>query len=272
MGIFNAAITRLFDLIFAPSALSPWLGMVVISLLTGFVLLLVFRYTSNQRGIRAAKNRIISHLLEVLLYRDELRVVLRAQARLLRDNLRYLGYALVPLIFMILPVLLLLIQADLRYGHRPLQVGEQAIVAVKLLPDGARPDEVSISAPAGLAVETPALRMPAAQEVDWRVRAVAPGRHQLRISVGEREFAKSIVVGGRGGRVSTRRIGVGLWQQLLHPGEPPLPGDGPVASIAVEHPRATLGFFRRRVHWIWPWLVLSMIFGYAFKGPLRIQV
>ena len=40
MGIFNAAITRIFDFIFAPSALSPWLGMVLISLLTGFVLLL----------------------------------------------------------------------------------------------------------------------------------------------------------------------------------------------------------------------------------------
>jgi hypothetical protein len=27
-----------------------------------------------------------------------------------------------------------------------------------------------------------------------------------------------------------------------------------------------------RVHWVWPWLIISMAFGYALKGPLRVQV
>ena len=65
MAALNTGITRFFDLLFAPSALSPWLGMVVISLLTGFVLLFVFRYTSNQQGIRAAKDRIIAPALSL---------------------------------------------------------------------------------------------------------------------------------------------------------------------------------------------------------------
>jgi hypothetical protein len=175
-------------------------------------------------------------------------------------------------LFMILPVLLLLIQTDLRYGHRPLRVGERAIVAVGFLPGAAQANDVSISAPAGIEVETPPLRMPDAQEVDWRVRALATGRHQLRISVGDQEFTKSIVVGERSGRISALRAGNGLWTKLLHPGEPPLPAEGPVASIEVQHPSAALGIFRWRVHWLWPWLILSMIFGYALKGPLRVQV
>src|SRR4030067_1152469 len=103
MGAFNAAISRLFDVFFAPFGARSWPGMIIISTLTGVVLLFVVRCTSNQRGIRAAKDRILSHLLEVVLYRDELRVVLRAQARLAKDKLRYLGHALVPLCFMGVP-------------------------------------------------------------------------------------------------------------------------------------------------------------------------
>jgi len=272
MAAFNTGITRFFDLLFAPSAYSAWLGMVVISLLTGIVALVIFRYTSNQRGIREVKDRIISHLLEVLLYRDELRVVLRAQMCLVRDNLRYLGYALLPLACMILPVTILLIQTDLRYGRRPLRVGERAIVAVRLRPGRAAPDQVSLSASGGVAVETLALRMPAAGEVDWRIRALSPGVHQLRFRVAGSELAKQIVVGERAGRISPRRVGGGLWEQFLYPGEAPLPDDRAVAYIEVSYPSAFLRLWHWRLHWIWPWLMLSMAFGYALKGPLRVQV
>lgn len=272
MASVNTTMTRAFDLIFAPSASSPWLGMVLISVLTGVVLLVVFRYTSNQRGIRAAKDSIIASLLEVLLYRDELRVVLRAQARLFKDNLRYLGYALVPLCFMIVPVAFLLVQTDLRYGHRPLHPGEQAIVAVHLPSGEAQFDRVTLSAPAGIAVETPPLRIPALAEVDWRVRAVEPGVYHLRFTVGEKKFAKRVIVGDYGVPVSPKRVDGGIWAQFSTPGEPPLPPDVPVSSVEVSYPTGSLRLFRWNLHWIWPWLILSMAFGYALKGPLRVQV
>ncbi len=271
MTLVNSILTRLFDLTLAPFTGHPWLGLVLISLLTGFVLLLVFRFTSNQRGIKAAKDRIISHLLEVLLYRDEMRVVLRAQARLLLDNLRYLGYALVPLAFMLIPVGFLLLQTDLHYGKRPLQVGEKTIVALRLKP-GIDLDQVSLSAPAGIALETESLRIPSLHEVDWRVRATAPGRHLLRFTVAGQEFTKEIVVGQNLTRVSTARVAPNLWEQFKHPGEPPLPHDLPALSAAISYPPAHLDFFGHSLHWIWPWLLISMAFGYALKGPLRIQV
>jgi hypothetical protein len=273
MAMINAAITRGFDLFFAPFArANPWLGMVAISLLSGLVLLLIFRYTSNQRGIRAAKDRIIAHLLAVWLYRDELSVVLRSQAGVFVDDLRYLGYALVPLACMILPVGIFLLQTDLRYGHRPLRVGEQAIVAAQIRPEAGPVDDVTISAPPGIRVETPALRMPALGEVDWRVRAVAPGRHELRFAVQGVEFTKEIVVGDHMTRVAPRRVDDGVWPQLLNPGEPPLAAAGPAAWVEVSYPDAWLRLRGWRMHWIWPWLVLSLIFGYALKGPLRVQV
>lgn len=263
-------ITRAFDLFFAPFAGSPWLGLVAISLVTAVMALLVFRYASSQRRIRAVKDQIIAHLLEVWLYRDEMRVVLRAQSAVVRDNLKYLGYALAPLACMILPMVGLLLQTDLRYGHRALKVGEEAIMAVRLGP-GVSTSDVALIPPSGIELATPAVRMPADREVDWRLRAVALGDQEMRVKVGGEEVTKRVVVGSRLGRVSMLRTQPG-GPHLLNAGEPPLPKGGPIESVKVAYPEAQLGLLGWRLHWIWPWLALSMLFGYALKGPLKVQV
>lgn len=272
MGTANAIISGLFDLLLAPFArANPWYGLVTVSAISGALLILIFRYTSNQRGLREVKGRIVGQLLEVVLYRDELRVVLRAQFGILRDNLRYLLYALVPLAFMVIPVGLLFSQIDLRYGRRPVRVGESFLVSVKLDAEAGPLDEARLTAPDGLRVETPGLRMPAAREVDWRVVGVRPGRYELRVLAGGREYTKTVVVAVRGGRISAARVKSGLGQQLLNPGESLLPGDAPVEWVRVSYPEASFRLLWWR-HWIWSWLLLSMLFGYALKGPLRVQV
>jgi hypothetical protein len=273
MALVNAVITRSFDLFFAPFAYAdPWLGLTGVSLLSALVLLTIFRYTSNQRAIRATKDRIIAHLLEVVLYRDELRVVLRAQVRLFRDSLRYLCHALVPLACMAIPAGVLLLQIDLRYGHRPLRLGEPVVAAVTFAGEGGSLDPVTLSAPRGVEVQTPALRILALREVDWRVAATAPGTYDLRVQGAGPEVTKRVVVGTGLAPISVERVRGGLREQFLHPGEAPLPSAGFIESVRICYPRFFLQLSRWRLHWIWPWLVLSMAFGYLLKGPLKVQV
>jgi hypothetical protein len=286
MTALNAAITRVMDVFFRAFAWGgPWAQITALALVTAVLALLIFRRTSNQRAIRRLKDRIISHLLEIVLYRDELRVVLRAQRALLWDNLRYLAHSLVPLAVMVVPMAILLIQADLRLGRRALRPGEPTIVAVKLRSDADLLGKLSLSVPPGIALETPPVRIPALNEVDWRVRARRPGLWHLRFSYGGAGFqsayggagprpapeAKQIVVGNAGGRISTQRVS-GWWQHLLHPGEPPLPAAGRFASVTVSYPSAPLRLFGWRMHWLWPYLVLTLLIGYLLKGPLRVQV
>jgi len=272
MAAISSAITRVLDLLFWPFVgRGPWPGLIAISLVTGVLALAVFRVCSNQRGIRAVKDQIMAHLLEVLLYRDELRVVMRAQARLFVDNLKYLAHALVPLACMIVPVGLLLLQTDLRYGRRPLRLDEQAVVTVKLRPGSPSLAEASLVAPAGLEVETPPVRIPSLQEVSWRLKAVSAGDHELHFSVAGSEFTKRVVVGDSARRIVGRRVRDGVWQPLLHPGEAVLDADQPVEWVAVEYPDAPVRFLGWRLHWVWPFFVLTMVFGYALKKPLRVQ-
>ena len=61
-----------------------------------------------------------------------MKVAFRAQGRLLVGAFWLFLFGLVPLLVMIVPVTLLLGQMSLWYQQRPLRVGEEAVVTLKL--------------------------------------------------------------------------------------------------------------------------------------------
>src|ERR1700694_171392 len=95
-----------------------------LSLAAGLVMPLVFRYTSNQGMIHIEKDRIKAHILAVLLYRDQLSVVLHSYERVLWGTTRYLRLAFKPVLYVVLPLTLLIAQADHYLGACALPPGQ----------------------------------------------------------------------------------------------------------------------------------------------------
>lgn len=133
MWFINSILGHLFSVLFFPFRhLNPWFGMVFVSLLTGLLMLVIFRLTSNQEGIKRVKDKIKAHLLELRLFKDNLNISLKAQGQILRHNFRYIGYSLKPMLVMMIPLILILVQLNFWFGYKPLRPGESAILKVKL--------------------------------------------------------------------------------------------------------------------------------------------
>lgn len=275
MSVFNSALNAIFDCLFFPfRPLHPWFGMVFISLLTGLLMLLIYSRTSNQVGIRRTKDRIKAHLLELRLFKENMGVTWSAQGRILRANLRYLGYSIKPLLVMILPLILILVQLNFWFGYKPLDVGEAAILKLKLA-ESVKPMEINavIDAPPSVIVETPALRLEQEREIDWRIRAQSPGRERLTIKVGGQEFVKTVSISGKPlDRISPRRVSRSLIDELFYPSEKPLHSSVSVRSIEVVYPVKKLSFLGIRLHWLVAYFVLSIVFGFALKRPFKIEI
>ena len=73
-------------------------------------MVVVFRYTSNQKAIRVAKDHLKAHLLAVRLFQDQLQVVLISYWRILRSTGSYLRLAFMPLLYVSVPLILLMVQ------------------------------------------------------------------------------------------------------------------------------------------------------------------
>jgi hypothetical protein len=275
MSVLNTALNTVFDWLFFPfRPLHPWFGMVFISLLTGLLMLFIFRRTSDQAGIRKTKDRIKAHLLELRLFKDNIGVTWSAQGRILRANLRYIGYSIKPLLVMILPLILILVQLNFWFGYKALDVGEAAILKVRLA-ETVNPLEISavLEPPPSVLVETPALRLEQEREINWRIRAQSPGRESLTIKVGGQDFAKTVSVSGKPlDRVSPRRVRRSLIDELFYPSEKPFPSSGSVRSIEVVYPGNKLNLLGVRLHWLVAYFILSIVFGFALKRPFKVEI
>lgn len=275
MWIFQSLFGKIFDVLFFPfRSFSPWVGMVFISFLTGLFMLFVFRFTSNQEGIRKVKNRIIAHLLELLLFKDSFAIFLKAQGNILRHNLKYVGYSARPMLVMIIPLILIITHLDLWFGYQSLSRGERAILKVKLK-EGYNPLEISFSVlpSSELTIETPALRIEEESEINWRFRAEGKGIQDIVLEVNGKEIHKRLSVGEKPlSRISPTKVRKNFLAQVLNPGESPIPSDCPVEAIKVSYPTKNMNLFGWHIYWIIVYVVLSIIFGFAFKGILKVEI
>jgi len=241
----------------------------VLAFFAAIFALLVFRLTSNQPEIVAAKDKIKAHFLELRLFNDNLTVTLAAQAKIVIYTLKYLRHTLLPAILLLVPFTLLVIQIESTYAWRSLEIGESTILTIKL--NGSRGiDKLSprLSAPAGLLLETPALRIDETNQILWRIRALAPGVHTVNVDLGGAGFERGIAVGIRGLQFTPTVYSRNDVRTLTSPGTVPLPGDG-VSSITVSYPRSSKDFAGlSSVSWCF--FIVSLAIAYALRGLFSV--
>lgn len=270
------AITGAFDAILKPFAgLHPWVGLAVLSAVTGVVMLLIFGKTSNQKKISETKDKLKAYVMEMWIFRNDTRVMFSAIGRVLRSNLQYLRHSLRPLVFLFIPVLIIMVQLGIRYADEPLMPGDRAVVSVKLK-DGTVPSqtELALVAPKGVRVVSPALRIDSQSEVDWQIVAEHPGQYQLGLETPGGTVEKSLDVGPRRklGKVGSVKARANSWSAFLYPSEPPVPSDSIIESIHVTYPHRELKFLGLTVNWLIAFFIISVAAGFALKGVFGIEV
>jgi hypothetical protein len=176
---------------------------------------------------------------------------------------------------MLVPMVFIMAQLNLRFDVRPLFPGESAVVTAFVRDAGALDRQVELEAPEGVEVETPPVRITDGGQVAWRVRAAQPGRHTLRVRVGDAAAAEStLVVNAGDARWSAvpQRSTSELVTAVLYPGDRPIPPGGPVKTIETTYPPLRVGMLGFEWSWVVWFFVLSMIAGFALKGVLGVEV
>jgi hypothetical protein len=268
----NAAANAAGGLLLAPAAVLPgWLSATLAGAVTGVVLLVVFKYTSHQRAVRAVRNDIKANLLALRLFKDNPLVTLEAQGGVLVGAGQLLALALVPMLVMLVPVCLILGQLGLWYQARPLRVGEDTVLTLRLPGgDDAPFPEVYLQPTAALEVLIGPVRVQSKRELCWSVKANADGYHRLVFQVGGQTVEKEFAVGDGFMRVSARRPEWSWEDVLRHPAEAPFRPDAPVRSIEIEYPSRP-SWTSGTDWWVVYWFAVSMVAALCFRRALNVQ-
>ena len=249
----------------------PALIVVAISLVIGLLMVVVFRYTSDQKAIHVAKDHLKAHLLALRLFQDQIPVVLRSYGRILLATGRYLRLAFMPLLFVIVPLTFLIVQVDRYLGLTPLEPGHAFLVSARVA-DANALNDASLQLPDGLTTTAPAVHVSAENEIVWRVVSTKDGNYVINVLASAQTFSKSVVVGSGLERVSPVRLRGRFWERLFISGEPALPENNLIEGIEVHYPARSIAFAGFEWNWIWLFFVLSLAAGFVFKSILGIEI
>jgi hypothetical protein len=281
-------INKIIDLLMRPmEGLHPLVPLALWSVIVGVVAMIIYKYTSNQDGIHDAKEKIKGHFYEVWLYIDDAAVIARAQLLIMLNALRYLGYALPPLVIMIVIFFPLFANFETRYAMRPVAPGDDVLVKLRLTGHFDGWQDVKLDLQEGVAItghpirfirkilkDSKGIRQEKSRdyEINYKLRPERAGSHQLRFKAKGESFTVPLVVGGDyGARVppySTTSLGTAL----LFPPVAGIPAKSGVRHVEITYPEAEFPFLGWNTWWIWPFLIISIIAALAVKGVFKVEI
>ena len=269
----NNAFSVITDILLVPfTGLAPVWGLVFISVLSGIALIFIYGFVSNQKAIKSVKRKISASILEVILYRHDIGLCLKAQGRMLLYAVQYFALALPPLLILMIPCIFILAQLNLRYEARALMPGEKIIVSAKVS-DEKNLFESRITAGSGLEVTEP-VRIPTAGEIVWRLEVKEDAEQKVSIKTGlnTTPLENLVHIGKYRGPIFTFSSASWLWS-LLYPSSHKIdPSKYGISEISFSYPKAEHALFGLNLHWIIIFFIVSLMSGLVASRFLNVEI
>lgn len=290
MNALNGATTALFNFILTPlEAVGREFALIMVSGIFGVLALLVFKHISSQKSIKAAKDKIKGHMIEIRLYQDDLALVSKAIGKVLWHNLRYVCLNFGPFIPLSIPFALVAAQMVVRYGFEPVDVqnqpgallaGEGVTVKVDMAEGSERQaGDIEIILPDGVEAVSPLARIPSQGIAAQEVVATKSGTFELTIKSGSDSYVKTLHAGDDEPRYLQPERTASLFMALLWPAEDTLSGSVDRIYFSsspnlTAYPEAPLGWLPGSGPVaVLLWFVgFSMLFGFAALKPLGVTI
>jgi uncharacterized membrane protein (DUF106 family) len=255
-----------------PWLTSPLAIVIVVSLVVGLMMVVLFGYTSDQKAIGIAKDQLKAHLLAVRLYRDQIPVVMGSYGKILCGTGRYLKLAFKPLLYVIIPITLLMVQIDRYLGQTPIPVNVPLLLTVHIAGQTNALNDVTLDLPTEVTMTASPVHIPAENEIVWRLAGTKDGKYEVKVVTGGQSVAKTVCIGNDLPRISTIRLRGQFWKRMFSSAEPAIPDTSPIESISISYPDRNIEIAGYGMNWIWMFFILSMAAGFVFKELLGIQI
>lgn len=274
MDILIKITNGFFHPLFLPfEGVRPDYALLIISTVTGVVMLYLYKWTSNQEKLRAVQSRIKAHILEIQLYKTDLSIMLRSLFRVFMKNLTYMWLLLPPALLLIALVVVVVVQCYARFAFEPVPPGGKVLVKVVLKEWGPdKENDVSLYAPKGVDIDGGPLAVPSKKEVDWRVAPQSAGSYELVFVAGTEKVARRLVSGHRLAAVSPVKTSSGFASYIENPMETPLDTSSAFESISIAYPERNMNLpLVFGMNWVVYFFVVSFAVALVWKLVARVH-
>lgn len=266
-----SALTRFFDFILLPlGTKNSFPGLLSGSVISALIVLWAYRLFSRTERTKKIKNRIKAHILSLRLYRDFPATIVGSLTGSLWGTAKYFAWNLLPIMISLPLLLMIFVQMDIRFGRRPFQIGEEAVVRVRF----------STETPAGRWTldsgeywrqVIPPVYIPLLQETDWRIQARKNGKAVLSFTGNGESVKTEIETGVHFVALKRRHSNSFSFYDFIDPPGAMLKKDGPIESISFHYPRRSLRQGPLTLSWIYSYLLIMIIVIAVLKNRFGVE-
>ena len=262
------------------SATTPegrYAGIVAASLVSAVLFLFIFKWLSNQAGIKREKRLIVGYLLHIHLFQNRPGNIIRGIGGVLYHNLRYVMFTLPPLAGMIIPLALITMQIDERCGYAPLEFGDEFVVTAGFDHEKTKVFDIQpvLVSTNDIRPLTPPVRVGEDNNAYWRAEITSHEEGAAILSIRDADNVVGVfplAVGAPLPRFSTAIHKPGIRAALLHGASGFLPTDSPLKYLKVEYPRARYAFLGFNLDAIELYFLLTLALALVFKPFIRVNI
>jgi hypothetical protein len=106
----------------------------------------------------------------------------------------------------------------------------------------------------------------------WKIEPEDSGAYVMRVRVGAWTFDKTLVASDGPARRSPLRPAEGLVAQAINPAEAPIPAGTPVSEVRIGYAPRSVVLMGWQTTWVVPFLLFSVLWGFALKKPLKVRL
>ena len=268
MMIFNI-VSEFFDFVLSPFAeMSPYVGLSLVSVVTGVVMVFLYRWTTDQKKLKEIRDKIKIHFLEVRLFKEDMAEMFTIQKEIIKENLNYLRYTFKSAVVLIIPIIFIVIDLNARYSFYPIRSGDSFVVSATVQ-ELSSLSRIELTLPQGLAMDVPSMRIPEEKRVSWQVHAGSSGIYNLIFHQGEKQYMHNAVISSRIQRIYPDMKTQKEWISRFTSNAGFLPSDSPIQMIHIEYPKQG-SFLGLQPGWLYYFFSISMIAGLAVKKIMNL--
>ncbi len=239
-GILNPVLTPLLE-----SVGALWF-IVIISLIVSFIIVIVYKYTTDQVLMKNLKEEITALNKEAKKYMNDQKKAMGIHKQMFSKQMVMMKHSLMSSFITILPIILLVNWMNFHLAYMPIEEGQQFTVTVSFddyigNAELIVPEEITI-------VDEPVKEI--AKNVDWRLSGTS-GEYLLEWSVDGKTYYKDVII--------AKGIAYAEPEKKIN--------DGVVKKIDINYkPKKIIWKF----NWLLSYIILALVFSSIFRKILRV--
>jgi len=185
-------LSSILDPVFGPLLnIHPFLAILIVSFILSLIMVVMYKYLTNQNLMKELKNEIKELQKEMKLLKDKPKEMMEVQSKAMKTNMKYMSHSFRPTLFTFIPIIIIFAWLQAHMAYYPLVEGEQfsSTLAFK---DGTI-GEVFVLAPEGLELLNDAEQKILNNEVKFVFRGNS-GEYNIKYVFEEKEYPHKAII------------------------------------------------------------------------------